>query len=317
MRRRTFLLGTVAVTGGLVLGYRSWLAGIDAQAAALTGRDGTLLGGWVKIGADDTITVYVPHIDMGQGTHTALAMMLAEELDADWSRVRTERAPADKAFANRFLAQGWMLQGWQPPPFLSGAVSTGFAEAARFVNLQITGGSTAVRFTGQGMRVVGAAARAMLRDAAARRWQVDATSLTVAAGVVTHAATGRSARFGELAAEAANSSAPSNPALKSRRDYKIIGRSPPRFDIPAKVTGAMQYGIDLSLPDMLHAAVKAAPVHGGKLVSVDAAPAMRFAGVERVVKLENSVAVVAGSFWQARRALEALQPVFDLRATAA
>jgi isoquinoline 1-oxidoreductase beta subunit len=312
MKRRTFLLGAAAAAGGLVLGYRSWLAGFDAQAAALAGREGgTLLGGWVKIGADDTVTVYVPHIDMGQGTHTALAMMLAEELDADWSRVRTERAPAEKPFANRFLAQGWILQGWQPPPFLAGAVSTGFAEAARAVNLQITGGSTAVRFTGQGLRVVGAAARSMLLEAAARRWQVDIKGVTAEAGVVTHAASGRSARFGELAADAANVSPPSNPQLKTRRNHKIIGRSPPRFDIPAKVTGAMQYGIDLSLPDMLQAAVMASPVHGGKLLSVDPAPAMKFEGVERVLKLESSVAVVAKSFWQARRALGSLQPVFD------
>jgi isoquinoline 1-oxidoreductase subunit beta len=313
MKRRTFLLGAAAITGGLALGYRAWSAGFDTQAAALTGGDGgKLLAGWVKIGADDVVTVYVPHADMGQGTHTALAMMLAEELDADWSRVRTERAPADKAFANRFLAEGWILQGWQPPSFLGGTISAGFAEAARFINLQITGGSTAVRFTGQGgMRIVGAAARSMLLEAAARRWGVDAKTLIASAGIVTDPARGRSARFGELAAEAATLTVPSNLQLKSRRDYKIIGRSLPRLDIPAKATGAMQYGIDLVLPDMLHAAVKAAPVHGGKLISVDAAPAMRFEGVQRVLKLQNCVVVVATSFWQARRALEALQPAFD------
>ncbi len=314
MKRRTFLLGAAAVTGGLALGYRAWTAGFDAQAIALTGRGGgRLLAGWVKIGSDDTVTIYVPHADMGQGSHTALAMMLAEELDADWSRVRTERAPAEKAFANRFLAEGWILQGWQPPSFLGSTVSAGFAEAARFINLQITGGSTAVRFTGQGgMRIVGAAARSMLVEAAARRWQVDAKSLTVANGVVTEPASGRSARFGELAADAANLSPPSKPPLKSPRDYKIIGRSLPRLDVPAKVTGAMQYGIDFTLPGLLHAAVKAAPVHGGRLISVDAAPAMQVEGVERVVRLESSVAVVARSFWQARRGLEALQPVFDV-----
>ncbi|MDQ8727680.1 molybdopterin cofactor-binding domain-containing protein [Bradyrhizobium sp. LHD-71] len=314
MKRRTFLLGTAAVAGGLALGYRVWSAGFDAQAAALAGTGtgaGALLAGWVKIGADDVVTVYVPHADMGQGTHTALAMMLADELDADWARVRTERAPADKAFANRFLAQGWVLQGWQLPSFLTSTVGAGFAEAARFINLQITGGSTAVRFTGQGLRVVGAAARSMLAEAAARRWQVDAKTLSVASSVVSHPPSGRSARFGELAADAATLTAPSDPQLKARRDHKLIGRSLPRLDVPAKVTGEMQYGIDLSLPDMLHAAVRSAPVHGGKLVAIDVAPALKFDGVERVVKLESSVAVVAKSFWQARRALDALHPVFD------
>ena len=202
MKRRNFLIGTAVAAGGLAIGYRVWTNSFEAQAAALvTGDGGSLLGGWVKIAPDDTVTVYVPHIDMGQGTHTALAMMLAEELDADWSRVRTERAPSEKAFANRFLAEGWILQGWRLPAFLDGAVDTAFGEAARFANLQITGGSTAVRFTGQvGLRIVGAAARSMLIEAAARRWQVSARELAAADSVVSHAASGRTARYGELAA---------------------------------------------------------------------------------------------------------------------
>lgn len=312
MKRRTFLVGSVAAVGGLALGYRAWTNAFEAQAAALVTRDGeSLLGGWVKIGTDDTVTVYVPHVDMGQGTHTALAMMLAEELDADWSRVRTERAPGEKAFANRFLAEGWILQGWKPPAVLDGAIDTGFGEAARFINLQITGGSTAVRFTGQvGMRIVGAAARAMLIEAAARRWQVNAQDLVAADSIVSHAASGRSAHYGELAAEAARLSVPASPRLKQRKDYKIIGTSVPRLDIPAKVTGAMQYGIDLQLPGMLYATVKAAPVHGGKLGSVDPAPALKVRGVERVIRLDNAVAVVARGTWQASRGLAALEPVF-------
>jgi isoquinoline 1-oxidoreductase beta subunit len=248
---------------------------------------------------------------MGQGTHTALAMMLAEELDADWSRVRPERAPGEKAFANRFLAEGWILQGWRVPSFLDGPIDVGFGEIARFIDLQITGGSTAVRFTGQvGMRIVGAAARAMLIEAAARRWQVPTQELTAADSTVTHAGSGRSARYGELAVEAARLGVPASPRLKPRKEYKIIGRSPPRFDIPAKVTGAAQYGIDVRLPDMLYATVKAAPVHGGALASVDPAPALRVNGVERVIRLDNAVAVVARGTWQASRGLAALAPAF-------
>jgi isoquinoline 1-oxidoreductase beta subunit len=313
MKRRNFLIGTAVAAGGLALGYRAWTDSFEAQAAALVTHDGgSLLGGWVKIASDDTVTVYVPHVDMGQGTHTALAMMLAEELDADWSRVRTERAPSDKAFANRFLAEGWILQGWSLPTFLDGAVDTAFGEAARFANLQITGGSTAVRFTGQvGLRIIGAAARSMLIDAAARRWQVTPRELSASDSVVSHAASGRTARYGELAAEAAKLSVPSSPRFKPRKDYKIVGQSVPRLDIPAKVTGAMQYGIDVQLPGMLYATVKAAPVHGGRLTAVDSAPAMEVKGVERVVRLDDAVAVVARGYWPASRGLSALAPVFS------
>ncbi len=313
MKRRNLLIGAAAAAGGLAIGYRAWTNSFEAHAAALVTRRGEhLLGGWVKISPDDTITVYIPHIEMGQGVHTALAMMLAEELDADWSHVRTERAPSDKAFANRFLAEGWILQGWRLPAFLDGAVDTAFGEVARIANLQITGGSTAVRFTGQvGLRIIGAAARSMLIKAAAQRWQVPEQDLVAAGSVVSHAASGRTARYGELAGDAAKFSVPASPAFKARKDYKIIGHSVPRLDIPAKVTGAMQYGIDLQLPDMLVATVKAAPVHGGKLVSVDPAPAMKIKGVERVVRLDDAVAVVARGYWQASLGLAALSPVFS------
>ncbi|HEY7551561.1 MAG TPA: molybdopterin cofactor-binding domain-containing protein [Hyphomicrobiaceae bacterium] len=317
MQRRTFLIGSAAavggLAGGLALGYRAWSGAFEAQAGALVAGDGErLLGGWIKIGSDDWVTVYIPHVDMGQGIHTALAMMAAEELDADWSRVRTERAPADRAFANRFLAEGWMMQGREVPAFLDGVVDLAFAEAARLHNLQITGGSTAVRFTGQvGMRIVGAAARSMLIRAAARRWGVSAAQLSARDGVIAHSATGRRALYGELAAEAALFSVPASPSLKARKDFRIIGTPVPRLDIPAKVQGAAGYGIDVKLPGMLYAAVKAAPVHGGRLVGVDPAPALGMAGVERVVRLERAVAVVAQSYWQASRALAALFPQFS------
>lgn len=313
MKRRNLLIGAAVVGGGLVVGYRAWTNSFAAQAAALVTRAGeSLIGGWVKIAADDTVTVYVPHIDMGQGTHTALAMMLAEELDADWSKVRTEQAPPDKAFANRFLAKGWTMQGLRVPAFLDGAVDATFAEAARFLNLQLTGGSTAVRITGQvGMRIIGAAARQVLLEAAASRWGVTPRELTAAAGVITHVRTGRSLRYGELAASAAALDLSSSPPLKQRKDYTLIGTSVPRLDIPAKVTGAQKYGIDVRLPDMRYAAVMSAPVHGGKLVEVDPAPALAIKGVEHVVSLDGAVAVIARGYWQASRGLAALQPRFS------
>lgn len=313
MKRRTFLVGSAIAAGGLGVGYRLWSDRFEARAATLVaGKGESLLAGWIKIGADDTVTVYVPHVDMGQGSHTALAMMAVDELDAAWSQVRVARAPGDKAFANRFLARGWIMQGLTVPSFLSGTVDMGFAEAARFINLQITGGSTAVRFTGQaGLRIVGAAARSMLVEAAARRWNVPTAELKTADGVVSHERSNRRVRYGELAADAARLSVPSTPTLKSAKDFKIIGRSLPRLDIPAKVTGEMVYGIDLRLPDMRYAAVTAAPVHGGTLTSVDPAPALQVKGVERVLPFKDYVAVVARSYWAARKGLAALKPVFS------
>lgn len=314
MRRRSFLIGTAAVAGGLAVGYRAWSQSFERAAAELVSRDGEhLVAGWIRIGTDDTVTIQIPHIDMGQGVHTALAMMAAEELDADWSTVRAERAPGEKAFANRFLARGWITQGFDIPRFADGITDMVFTEAARFINLQITGGSTAVRFTGQvGMRVVGAAARQMLLETAARRWGVSSQQLTVKDGMVTDQRSGRTARLGALAEEAARLRVPSNPRLKEPSQWRLVGTSPLRFDIAPKTDGTFGYGIDLQLPAMVHAAVRAAPVHGGRLLSVDTGPAEAVSGVERVIPLERAVAVVAESWWQANRALGLLDPQFSI-----
>ncbi|CAN7656238.1 molybdopterin-dependent oxidoreductase [Variovorax sp. LjRoot290] len=315
MKRRTLLIGSAAATaGGLALGYVGMAAmgrgrGLPASAAA---PGEAILAGWVKIGEDDSVTVYLPHADMGQGVGTALAMMLAEELDADWPRVRTEPAPGDARFANRFLARGWVLQNRQIPALFDGVIDTTFGTIAGFIKLQITGGSTAVRFTGQsGMRITGALARMMLVEAAAQRWGVPAGELSTAASRVLHAASGRSLRYGELAAEAARLPLPSQPRFKQPGDYRLVGTSVPRLDIPAKVDGSAQYGIDVRLPEMRYAAVLATPRHGGRLVAVDPAPALAMAGVERVVSLPDAVAVIATRYTTARRALAALRPRFE------
>ena len=294
MRRRTFLIGAAAAAGGLVVGYRAWAKSFDRQAVDLVANDeGHLLAGWLKIAPDDTVTVYIPHIDMGQGTHTALAMLAAEELDADWSKVRTKRAPGEKPFANRFLARGWIL-GDREFPVVDGAVDMVFIEAARQINLQITGGSTAVRFTGRfGMRFAGAAARAMLVEAAADRWDVPAQCISVRDGVVSDPVTGQSASFGELAQAAAEFPVPRDPPFKDQATWRLAGTSPLRADIPPKTIGAFEYGIDFQLPGMLHAAVRSAPVHGGRLLSVDATPARAMSGVVDVVATERAVAVIA------------------------
>lgn len=312
MRRRTFLFGSAAAAGGLVLGYRAWAASYERAAVGQVQGEGEhLLAGWLKISTDDTVTVYVPHIDMGQGTHTALAMLAAEELDADWSKVRAERAPGEKTFANQFLARGWIIED-RKFPLVDGAVDMAFEEVARFIDLQITGGSTAVRMTGRfGMRRVGAAARAMLVGAAASRWNVPPAQIVVRDSIVTDPGSGRRARFGELAEAAARLPVPHGVPLKQPGVWRIAGTSPGRLDIPAKTDGSFGYGIDLRLPDMLHAALRSAPVHGGRLVDVDLAPARAMPGVLDALRLDNAVAVIAASWWQARRAVDVLAPLFS------
>ncbi|MBV8122108.1 MAG: xanthine dehydrogenase family protein molybdopterin-binding subunit, partial [Alphaproteobacteria bacterium] len=313
MKRRYFLLGGAAAIGGLGVGYHVRTEGFAAHAHALVEEPGeTLLAGWVKIASDGVVTVYVPSVDVGQGSQTALAMMLAEELDADWSKVKVCQAPTEAAFADHFLAEGWVLHGRPLPPVVDAAAEAIFAEVARFMNLQMTGGSTAIRFTGQfGMRIVGAAARQMLAEAAARRWQVDPRTVVTAAGVASHPASGQSMSYAALAAEAAQFAVPSRPRLKSPLNFKLIGTSPQRLDIPAKVTGAAKYGIDVRVPEMRYAAVKAAPVHGGRLLAVDPAPALAIPEVEQVLKLPNAVAVVARSWWRAQQSIAALVPHFS------
>jgi len=310
MKRRTFLIGsTVAAGGALLVGFGVRSSGFERQAKQAAKAGETLLGGWVKIASDGTVTAMVPHCDMGQGTFTALAMMLAEELDADWKTMRAERAPAEKAFANRFLVEGYVLDGRKLPRLLDGLVATSFAEASRLNNVQVTGGSLSIRTTGQlGMRVVGAATRSMLMQAAAQSLNVPLAELSTAASRVIHAPSGRSLGYGELAQAAAEFSPPASPILKQREAFRIIGTSPPRFDIPAKSTGQMIYGIDLKLPNMKVATVMAAPVHGGSLVKVDEQPAKTIAGVEHVLQLADAVIVIANGYWQAHQGLLALAP---------
>ena len=312
MKRRTFLVGALAGAGALVVGFRAWDTSFDRAARHLVETPHShLLAGWVRIDDDDTVTVFTPGVDVGQGAQTALAMMLAEELDADWAKVRAESAPADEAFADRFLAEGWVLKG-RSLGVLQGAGDMIFAEAARLMSLQMTGGSTAVAFTGQhGLRIVGAAAREMLLSAAKARFRVDVAELETADGTVVHRPSGRVLRYGALAAAAARETVPARPRLKPRDRYTLVGRSVPRLDIPSKVTGALRYGIDMILPDMRYAAVQSAPVHGGRLLHVDPEPALAVKQVERVVPLFGAVAVVARNYWAAHKGLAALLPTWS------
>jgi len=312
--RRLMIFGGVAAAGGgLAIGFGLLPYETIDRARKIAGKDGeTMLAAWVRIAPDNTVTVIVPHSEMGQGVHTSLPMMLAEELDADWSLVRMEQAPADMAFANGGLARGYLSNGATIPAWLSGPANFGFRKIAETLNLQTTGGSSSVRWTGvEGMRRTGAAARAMLVKAAAAKWGVGEDTIEARKSVLSHKPSGRTATFGELAGAAAAFNVPADLPLKARKDYTIVGTPIRRFDIPAKVNGAARYGVDVRLPGMSYAAIAATPVPGGTLTSVDEKPALAMRGVKKVVKLANAVAVVADNTWRAKEALAALQPVWN------
>ncbi|MCC7268910.1 MAG: xanthine dehydrogenase family protein molybdopterin-binding subunit, partial [Caulobacteraceae bacterium] len=240
-------------------------------------------GPFIKVAADGAVTVICKHIELGQGNHAGLAAIVAEELDADWARVKVEHAPANvKLYAN--LGMG--AQG--------------------------TGGSSAISNSWPQLRKAGAAARAMLTQAAAAKWSVPAGDLTVKDGVVAHAASGRSAGFGELAADAAKIAPPENPTLKDPRAFTLIGTDRVRRkDSAAKSTGTARFTQDVRLPDMLTAVVAHAPRFGGKVKSYDAAAAKALPGVVEVVAIPSGVAVVANSTWAAMKGCEALNITWD------
>lgn len=315
--RRMVVLGGLGAAGALVVGYALWPSQRLARADAMAARPGErFVSSWLKIAKDDTLTVVIPHCDMGTGIYTALAQMAAEELDADWSKVRAETAPSDPLFANWALGEGYILSAYNIypqniPAFLRGAVANGFRTIAEFDNLQTTGGSSAVRATGvYGVRIAAAAAREMLVKAGAAGWDVAATECVTKDSRVVHTATGRSFGFGALAAEAAAYDPSSHPQLKAKSAYRIVGKPARRLDIPHKVDGSTRYGIDTHGPEMLYAAIRISPVFSGKLLSVDTRAVAGRRGILKIVKLEDAVVVVADRFWRARDAADALQPVF-------
>jgi len=317
--RRKLMVSAALVGGGVVLGYAMAPFSTIDRARKLAAGDGALLVTWVKITPDNRVTVIVPHSEMGQGVHTAMPMMLAEELDADWTLVSMEQAPADMAFANGPLAKGYLSGDASIPKFLSGLTDFGGRKIAEFMNMQMTGGSTAVRFTGVvGMRRAGAAARWMLIQAAANEWKVAADEITTKDSRLMHAASGRSASYGDMASKAVDFDPPANLPLKDSNAYTIAGTPKQRFDIPAKVNGSAIYGVDVRLPNMMFAAIRACPVFGGKLKSFDAKAVSAMRGVKSVHAVgENSVAVIADNFWRAQQAMLALPIEWDEGANAA
>jgi isoquinoline 1-oxidoreductase beta subunit len=316
--RRSFI-GAGVLAGGTVIFGIAIRPGNRASKVAdlIADRDETVMNVWLKIAPDNTITAIIPHSEMGQGVHTALAMMLAEELDADWSKMKFMEAPADKEYANYAIAKGFIVGGKDFPKFLDETVNGVFLTAVKALNLQITGGSGSVRFTGQyAMREAGAAAKSMLMQAAAETWDVSEDELQTENSFIKHAASNRSASYAELAPIAAKLSTPSKPKLKSPADFKILGTSKPRFDIPAKVDGTARFGMDVNVTGMKYATIKASPVFGAKVKSVNTVVSADQKGVLKIINLGNAVAVVAEGYWQAKKAIDALDIEFETPANA-
>jgi isoquinoline 1-oxidoreductase beta subunit len=320
--RRGFISAGFIAGGGLIVGVAIRPGNRAGDFASYAkGDDETLLHTWVKLDSNNVVTAIIPHSEMGQGVGTALAQMLADELDADWNLVKFEEAPAISAFANYPLGKGLLMGGVDMPDFVVPTVDGVLIRTAQALDLQITGGSLSVRTTGAyGMRVAGAAVKQMLRVAAAQTWQVPVDQVVAKDSQMIHEATGRSEPYSAFAAAAAEMTPPASPTLKTPDQFKIMGRHVQRHDLPSKVDGTATFALDVRLPDMLYATVKRAPTFGGGVDNIDDTQTRTIKGVIDVVRLpaaevsaliggfstEESVAVVAEGYWQAKRGLDAL-----------
>jgi isoquinoline 1-oxidoreductase beta subunit len=279
VNRRAFVVSAAAFGGALALGMD-----LPFSPGVVRAADGAPeVTAWVVIKPDDSIVIRVARSEMGQGTMTGLAQLVAEELECDWAKVSVEfPTPGENLARNRVWGS------------------------------QFTAGSRGIRESNEYVRKAGATARSMLIQAAANAWKVPAAECTAANSMITHQPSGRTMTFGELAEAAAKIEPPKEVTLKSPKDWKIAGKPLKRLDTPPKVTGEHVYGIDLKLPGMLCAAIKDTPVFGGKLVSFDADKLQGMPGVKHVVKVgESAVAVVAERWWQAKTALDALPATWD------
>ena len=307
--RRGLITAGVVTGGALIIGVAIRPGHRAPRIRDLVANDEeALLNIWVKIAADNRTTAILPHAEMGQGVHTALAQMLADELDADWRLVDVLEAPAHEEYANYALPRGFLFGDADIPRALVGTVDGAFLKITQAMDLQITGGSFSIRATGlHGMRVAGAAAREMLAKAAAASWDVSERDLVLKESHISHPPSGRMASYAEFAAAAAHFAPSSKPRLKDPKAFTLIGTSVPRVDIPAKVNGSAAFGIDAQLPGLKIATVRGSPVFGGRVASINDKDALALPGIERIVDLGNAVAVVADGYWHASRGLAALK----------
>lgn len=307
--RRTFLIGTAAVAGGVVFGYWRYKSDYPnpLQKNLKTGE--AALTPYVRIDQQG-ITIITPRAEMGQGVHTTLAAMVAEELDVELDAINVEHGPASKAYYNTVL-----LEEGIPVASIDYSQSAERMREfthipAKFLALQITGGSTSTPDGFVKMRKAGAAAREVLVQAAAEQLGVDAGTLMTQNGRV-ESTDGRSIAYTELATLAADIEPPSDPGLRPREEWRLLGRSQPRVDVPPKSTGTAVYSIDVQLPDMLYATVKMNPVLGAPMNGYDASDALKMPGVKKVIPLDGGVAVVATNTWYAMKAANAIRFDWD------
>ncbi len=281
LTRRRFAFGIAALGGGLLLDLETSPG--EAQGASATGLSNPELTVWAVIEPDDTVVIRVARSEMGQGGFTSLPMLVAEELECDWSRVRAEYVlPSDNLARDR---------AWGP---------------------MVTAGSLSIRTSQAYLRKAGAQAREMLIAEAASRWNVPPGECSARDSIITHRPTNRTLRYGEVGGAASRRPIPQDVILKRPEDWRLIGRSVRRLDSADKATGKPIYASDVRLPGMLYAAILACPAHGGSLKSFDAAAILKMPGVKHVIPVgDNAVAVVAASWWQAKKGLEALPVSWD------
>src|SRR5262245_8677661 len=280
LTRRAFLTTAVAAGGGLLIG-RLLQSELLATTATTQSATDVPMNAWIRISPDDVVTLISSQSEMGQGIMTTLPAVLAEELGADWTRVKIEFSPTAPPYRNPRI--NWQFTG-------NSESTTGFFEL---------------------LRTMGASAREMLIMAAASRWGLPADGCLTDTGKLVHKPTGRSFKFGDVAEDAARVTPSANPKPKSEGDWKLLGKPLARMDVPAKLSGAAVFGLDFTVPDMVCAAIKQSPVHGGSVASFDKPSVMNLPGVIDVVPIPNGVAVVARQYWQAQQALKALKVTFD------
>ena len=278
IERRQFLKFSVAASGGLLIGF--YLPGVSVLGSAQQSADTFMPNAFVRIGTDERVTVIVNHSEMGQGVYTSLPMLLAEELDADWTKVGFESAPVDPKYNH--------------PAF----------------GMQVTGGSSSVWSGLEQFRQAGGVARAMLIAAAAQQWNTDATTCRTESGAVFDRSN-RKLTYGQLVAAAATMTPPARVELKDPKTFKLIGKPIKRLDTAEKLNGKAIFGIDVKLPGMLTAVVARAPIFGAKVRSFDDSRARSMPGVRKIVAVPSGVAVIADSFWQAKMARDALRVEWD------
>lgn len=306
--RRTFLLGSAAIVGGVAVGFYVYHTPYSNPLVADPDKGEGIFNPFIKIAADSSVTVIVPRAEMGQGVVTTLAALVAEELDNELQDVKTEFAPAARVYYNRaMLEEGAPFQVFDNS-FVAEMTRDIQGVVAKFLAMQVTGGSSSTTDAFNRMRTAGAAARAMLIGSAADKWQVAAASLKTENGKVVDAALDRSLSYGELVGDAISHKIPDTIVLKEAADWRYLGKSQPRLDMRAKVTGRAGFGIDVRLPEMLFATVRMNPRLGAKMQAVDVSEAEKAAGVVKVINLGGGYAVIANNTWAAFKAADLVKP---------